>query len=312
MAEISIVVPIYNAEATIEACAASILGQTYTDIELILIDDGSVDRSGEIIDRIAMADKRVVVAHQTNHGQSHARGKGVALSSGNWITFVDNDDTLPPGALEKLIARADEDVDIVFGNGYTITRRDVGLINLEDFRQLAVRAEGTVGLPWGSLYRRDLLSPDVFKLPREIINGEDYIFWLRIIFKTEKPVAIVYNKVYCKGKDTLSRKFVWTSDYAQRINELRMASIPQNLLPYYAREILGDRLVNLYAVACCEDKSIWRKSKFYKEIRQDLKAMNVSLPIKSLVFLGLPSRFLRRWYSHISTLLHKWRGDSQS
>lgn len=93
---ISIIVPVYKAEAYLLRCVDSLLAQTFTDFEVLLIDDGSPDRSGEICDDYARKDARVRVFHQTNGGVSVARQRGVENAKGEWITFVDADDYLPP------------------------------------------------------------------------------------------------------------------------------------------------------------------------------------------------------------------------
>ena len=93
---LSVIVPCYNAERFIEKCVSSITSQTYSDIEIIAIDDGSTDRSGEILDNIASSDSRIKVIHQPNSGSSLTREKGIGLASGEYVTFVDADDWIHP------------------------------------------------------------------------------------------------------------------------------------------------------------------------------------------------------------------------
>ncbi|NCB02884.1 MAG: glycosyltransferase, partial [Spirochaetia bacterium] len=88
MPKISIIVPIYNVEVFIHACIDSILSQTFTDFELILVDDGSPDRCGEIIDEYAIKDNRIKVIHKPNGGLSDARNAGLDIANGNYIGFV--------------------------------------------------------------------------------------------------------------------------------------------------------------------------------------------------------------------------------
>lgn len=92
--EISIVVPVYNVENYLEECLESILTQTFQDFELILVDDGSIDKSGEICDAYAKKDSRIRVIHQKNQGQAVARNEGVQLAKAEWILFVDSDDVV--------------------------------------------------------------------------------------------------------------------------------------------------------------------------------------------------------------------------
>lgn len=97
---ISVVVPIHNAEWTMDKCISSVLAQIYTDYELLLIDDGSKDGSGRICDNYALQDKRIKVVHKENGGVSSARNVGLDLAQGTWIVFIDADDWLEPDALQ--------------------------------------------------------------------------------------------------------------------------------------------------------------------------------------------------------------------
>ena len=123
MAEISVIVPVYNVDNYIEQCVESVVNQKYSDFELLLIDDGSKDRSGKICDRYAENDARIKVVHQQNKGVSVARNVGVALSTGKYITFLDSDDWLDQDFLEtavNLISTANADI-LVYGK-----RRRIG------------------------------------------------------------------------------------------------------------------------------------------------------------------------------------------
>ena len=96
MPKVSIIVPIYNSEAHLSRCIDSILAQTLTDFELILVNDGSQDNSGKICDNYAQKDSRIIVLHKENGGTSSARNVGLKKSRGEYITFVDSDDTIYP------------------------------------------------------------------------------------------------------------------------------------------------------------------------------------------------------------------------
>lgn len=106
MPKVSVVVPVYNVKDYVEKCAASALGQTQTDLELLLIDDGSTDGSGEVCERIAGRDPRVRVIHQENRGLGGARNTGIEAARGEWILFPDSDDWLEPETLEKALSAA--------------------------------------------------------------------------------------------------------------------------------------------------------------------------------------------------------------
>lgn len=102
MPEISVIVPVYRAEAFLRKCTDSILHQTFRDLELLLIDDGSPDHSGALCDEIAKEDPRVRVLHKENGGVSSARNLGMTMANGTYFAFADSDDWLPPDALETL------------------------------------------------------------------------------------------------------------------------------------------------------------------------------------------------------------------
>jgi glycosyltransferase involved in cell wall biosynthesis len=120
MPKLSIIVPIYNKEKYLVECIESVLTQTYSDFELILVNDGSTDSSGEICDRYAVRDSRVKVCHKTNGGVSSARNAGVDVSSGEYLGFVDADDMLVSRMYEVLVANLeqyDADISICGVNG---------------------------------------------------------------------------------------------------------------------------------------------------------------------------------------------------
>ena len=104
--KISIVVPVFNIEGYVERCLQSLLRQTYTNLEVLAIDDGSTDSSGEILDRLAVTDSRIKVIHKENGGVTSARMAGIRNATGEWIGFVDGDDETEPDMFEHLISNA--------------------------------------------------------------------------------------------------------------------------------------------------------------------------------------------------------------
>ena len=113
MPRLSVIVPVYKAEQYLQQCVESILGQSFADLELLLIDDGSPDGSGAMCDRFAAQDPRVRVIHKENGGVSTARNAGLDAATGDYIAFVDSDDYLDSCMYEKMMAEADRGVDLV-------------------------------------------------------------------------------------------------------------------------------------------------------------------------------------------------------
>ncbi|MDU2552528.1 MAG: glycosyltransferase family 2 protein, partial [Staphylococcus epidermidis] len=113
MSEISIIVPVYNVENYLKKCVESILSQTFTDFELLLVDDGSTDSSGEMCDELKRLDERIKVIHKENGGLSSARNAGIDVAKGKYLTFVDSDDYIDTHMLEVLYKNmVHEDADL--------------------------------------------------------------------------------------------------------------------------------------------------------------------------------------------------------
>ena len=134
--KISVIVPVYNTEKYLNRCIDSILAQTFTDFELLLIDDGSTDNSGVILDEYAIKDKRVKVFHKENGGVSRARNLGIENAQGEYLSFIDSDDYIRPNMYSELIAVADEyKVDLVVSdieqNGKVLINKTPSLCKIE-------------------------------------------------------------------------------------------------------------------------------------------------------------------------------------
>jgi len=113
MPKVSVIVPVYNSEKFLDECVKSILAQTFSNLELILVDDGSIDKSPEMCDRYAEQDSRVKVIHQANGGVSVARNRGLEAAKGEYITFVDSDDYIELYAYENMMREAEKGAKIV-------------------------------------------------------------------------------------------------------------------------------------------------------------------------------------------------------
>ena len=212
---------------------------------------------------------------------------------------------MPPYALERLAAVATDDTDIVFGHGLSLPHEGRTQICIQEFRHLTVRGDGKIGVPWGSLFRKSSIPAKAFDLPTDIRVGEDYIFWLRMVFATSKPVNVVYDDVYDKGPEHISASFKWTADYAEAFNALRMEAIPHNLREQYMVDTLSDRITNLFDIAVAQPRNTWLQSAFYKSLQNDMQAHGLTFSVRQRAFLALPSLRLRRLcfalYKHLKS-----------
>ena len=181
--EISIIVPIYNVEKYLPRCIESILAQTFTNFELILVNDGSEDDSGEVCDRYAKEDKRIKVIHKKNGGVSSARNAGLKNSIGNYIGFVDPDDYIKKDMYEKMynIAKK-ENSDMVQCNFYW-EYPDLNKKKIADMPKYSGKKEmfeKTRVEAWNKLIKRDILEESKVEFPKGL-RYEDVEFTYKLV-----------------------------------------------------------------------------------------------------------------------------------
>ncbi|MCX0389374.1 glycosyltransferase, partial [Clostridium perfringens] len=227
MIYISIIVPVYNSEKYIDRCIESLLNQTLKNIEIIIINDGSTDKSEEIIKYYSKSDKRVVLINKKNGGVSSARNLGIEKANGKYISFVDSDDWCNLDMFEILYNNAEKYNSDLTNIGYFLDNKN-GVCKLKECFDKNVFskdkdeiAEILNELPMGysvlKLYRRDLLKNIRFN---ENINfGEDAIFVLDYI-KQIKSISVInkcsYHYVKCNN-ESLSKRYVYNIE--EFINE---------------------------------------------------------------------------------------------
>lgn len=200
---ISVVVPIYNVEQYLERCVNSILQQTYQNLEIILVDDGSPDNSGAICDSYSFLDQRIKVIHRRNGGLSDARNVGLDMASGEFIAFVDSDDTIMPEMIEKLFQRIDIDQSDMSFCGYRQVNQDGDILSevvlpdnvLTGFEALKSSYED-IGvlytLAWNKLYKKHLFQGIRFPVGK---YHEDEFTTYKIIDQCVK-ISIVREALY--------------------------------------------------------------------------------------------------------------------
>lgn len=212
--KVSIIVPVYNAEKSLARCVDSILNQEFRDFELILMDDGSKDRSGEICDGYARADARVVVVHKENTGVSDTRNQAIARARGTFLQFVDSDDWLTADAT-KLMVRAAEETgcDMVIADFYRVVGEMVSQKGDIDADQVIGReafvgfmmenpADYYYGVLWNKLYRRSLVEAHGIRMDAKLSWCEDFLFNLEYVRYATTFYALrtsVYYYVKTKG-----------------------------------------------------------------------------------------------------------------
>ncbi len=213
MPKVSVIVPVYNVESYLPQCIDSIRRQTFSDIEVICVNDGSTDRSGTLLDAYARLDERVRVISIGNHGVSHARNLGIEEARGEIVCFVDADDVLMPRACETIVSAFEANpVDVVkfsaepFPACCSIPWID-HVLTLPDkvyegYSDQLVFDENTRPFPWNGAYRAEFLRDGGIRFPEGIALGEDQVFCFAV-FARAKGTALLSDRLY---RYRLSRK----------------------------------------------------------------------------------------------------------
>ena len=251
---ISVIIPVYRAKKTIKRCVESVLSQKYRDFELILVDDGSDDGSGETCDELAKGDDRIRVLHGKNGGAAHARNKGVKEASGDWICFIDSDDVVSKDYLEVLISLAsDHEADIaacayiectetqVSDNkdifkmadrgqtGFrTVCRREqVTVYNGHEGVKALLYQKGFISAPWGMISKKELWKEVSFP---EGYAAEDMGTIYRLFLAAKRIVRTedkLYGYVLSAGNTVFSTSAKRNPDYYRHSKKM-LKEIKQN------------------------------------------------------------------------------------
>ena len=206
---VSIIVPVYKVEKYLPRCVGSILAQTYADFELILIDDGSPDKSGELCDKYALRDRRVKVIHKENGGVSSARNAGLDVAQGKYITFVDSDDWVAENYLQVLVsAMENNDVQLAVGSFQvrdfvcrteTMETKLLNICELGGKEKISFYSNGNFYGPYIKLFFSTIIQEKKMRFKLNMHYGEDALFvreylkYCQCVY-TLKEVIYFYNR----------------------------------------------------------------------------------------------------------------------
>lgn len=207
---ISVIVPVYNAEQVIARCINSLLAQTFSEIELILVNDGSTDKSGDICDEYKIKDNRVTVVHLTNGGVSHARNTGISLAQGDYLMFCDSDDYVEINWCSELYDAIKREGNVLPVSGvrfvYTMGGNNKEVIRafhhtetISKRNYFELYKKGVSGYVWCKLYDRRIIVENSLYFDVNVNRAEDLLFNLSYIPYTNGIVTIptvTYNYVH--------------------------------------------------------------------------------------------------------------------
>lgn len=197
---ISVIIPVYNTKDCLTKCFDSIRNQSYTNIEVLVIDDGCTDGSSEICDKYALEDKRFKIFHKVNEGVSVARNFALDNVKGEWITFCDSDDWLHPDTL-KICSEYFSNNDFIRFSGYqvfptkTINSKFTAIKSKDQYLRLLLSRSTGLGV-CGGIYCTKLFKDPLIRFNSKLYMGEDWQVQTRLLLKSENPIALNYKLYY--------------------------------------------------------------------------------------------------------------------
>ena len=288
--KLSVIIPVYNVEEYLEQCVESVLKQDYESFELILVDDGSTDESGNICDRYEKMDKRVKALHQRNQGHTTARQNGFKASDGDYIIFVDSDDWLDTGMFSLMMEKAvTENADIVQCNYRSVKngvpRDEIPVFKEGIYDKKTLESEvypkmiyaggyyrfGIAPNMWNKIFRRTLVEKYLPDIDVQIRSGEDGLFTFACFLEAKK-VYILHSCFYNYRSREVSMCRV-TDDKRLMENHLLFQYYQRDFMQY---SVLQNQIMHyviyqtLQAITeLLHTKNIWRIKKEYGFLKAD-------------------------------------------
>ena len=281
---ISIIVPVYNVEQYLSRCVNSLVNQTYHNIEIILVDDGSPDRCGEMCDEYAKRDKRVVVIHKSNGGLSDARNKGLDVAKGDYVMFVDSDDWIELETCSIIIGLAVKyEVDVVSFGIQLVGEKGIYEIQRVPYSRIISSYEGVVAMVYQQK-RKGILNYVCNKIFKKILF-ENIRFPLGALFEDQDVTYKLIHKA----------NLIYVTE--------------QVFYNYYQRE--GSIMSNFYHPRSLHDRiQIWMKrcefiNKYYPEYKDYQLALLLGDIYISLIILKGNSQYIE-FYKEIKRIADQW------
>ena len=263
---LSIIVPVYNVEKYLKKCVNSLIRQTYSQLQIILVDDGSTDSSGEICNQLAKEDDRIEVIHQSNGGLSRARNTGLQKVKGIYVAFIDSDDYIALNTYELVIhAMQKQEADVArFGwisvSESTVipdkeTNKSASILSLEDFFD-GLETQRTRLVVWNAVYKREIIEGILF-VP-DIIY-EDVSFTNQVLMRTNKEIIIdvpFYRYLSSREGNTITQPFIAhkrlpvLNDFESMYEKLIKKGVSLQCIQRYSRYCFGFGF-SLYWLAYC-------------------------------------------------------------
>lgn len=321
--KISVIVPVYNVELYLERCINSIINQTYKNLEIILIDDGSTDSSNYICDKFRDLDSRVKVYHIRNKGVSNARNIGIDMSTGEYIAFVDSDDYIHPQMFEVMFNANKSNYNMIIC-GLQIVYDEINKFDLinerknkllkgkkilksnylnEDMKYTAV---------WGKLYKRKFI--DKWRFSSDISYGEDHIFVNKLYYDTD-DILFVDNNLYfyfrgnensiCNKQNNFTVRMDQINSYIEEYNYFKNKD--KTISSFIIQRILLTTKFRLKKAIERKDENNIKEckiilNKWYEEM---LKSKDINLKIKLRCIINIKLECVNNYKMFLLKFLNK-------
>lgn len=267
-AMISVVIPVFNSEKTIERCIESVINQTYRNLQIIIVDDGSNDGSGEICDRYAGIDNRILVIHQDNGGVTRARKVGLSKATGDYIGFVDSDDYAEPDLYQRLYELLIKTrCDFIHSGFISVSEKNGKICPHNNYKQQIIELDSTVKKNtfierylysdddyridfsmWSKLFKAQLIKSSFAKVPNSITLGEDGIAFFNCVKEADSLYMLPechYNYVvhdgsvsHNSGVKYIFQNIVYLSEFL-RLNGFQTDEFNNDCSGYVLNTLLG-------------------------------------------------------------------------
>lgn len=198
---LSVLIPAYNTSKFIKSCLNSIVCQSYGNIEVIIVNDGSTDNTAEILDSYAKKDSRIKIINQKNGGVSSARNTALKHAHGEFVTFIDADDSVPENAFKTMVELMSDDIDMIVFSHNEIRLKSKPkhekpneFINKDDIDQRFQDFDNVIWWPWAKIFRRSIIAENNLEYDTSMTFGEDHIFNL-LFAKHIKGRALISDKI---------------------------------------------------------------------------------------------------------------------
>lgn len=309
MEKVSVILPVFNVEKNVELSVKSVLSQTYSNLEVILVDDGSTDRSGAICDEISKTDSRITVIHQNHEGPSGSRNRGIEKASGRYIVFIDSDDYIAPEMIEILYKNLNQyDADVSMCEFKRVTEEELEKLPkqheksdgqntiLYDKEQLfpllfhhSFKNKSSLIVVWNKMYRAEVFES--LRFPDGRIHEDEYLIHhvLNNVNRLVYTDAVYYY--YVKHKNSImgnySEQRIWDALYAYEDRADMFLSL--NLMEFYGKSMRDWLYHAKKSCIMCRQLEVPEYSrierKLCKEIRARLAEMRVNHSISQIKFL---------------------------